>query len=91
MKKPIRLSELGRGRHWAEYVERTGEQIPIVDADGREVAWLIPATEALSEALLNELERTGLWSAENLEGPRNRIGDPRWRYHRARNAFLIGP
>lgn len=89
MTQRIKLSQLGRGRRWAEYVGRTGEQIPIVDDTGREVAWLIPATEELSKELLDELERTGLWSAKNLEAPRKRMGDPRWRYHRAKNVFVI--
>jgi hypothetical protein len=88
MPTPIRLAQLGRGRKWAEHVAETGKGIPIVDEEGREVAWLIPATEPVTEALLDELVQSGLWPRENLDYFQLRGGDVRFRYHRAQNAFV---
>jgi hypothetical protein len=53
--RTIRLSQLGRARRWAEDVAATGEPLAVVDDAGQELAWLIPATESLTEELLSEI------------------------------------
>lgn len=51
MEQQVRLDQLGRGRLWAERAA-DGESIAVVEADGRPVAYLVPATEPITEKLI---------------------------------------
>lgn len=85
----IRLSQLARARRRTELVSQTGEPVSIVDDEGREVAVVIPATEPVTEALLDELTRSGRWTEEAVEGVRWTVGRPRVAYSRSRNKFIV--
>jgi hypothetical protein len=85
---PIRLSQIGRCRKWAECVANTGDRVPIVDDGGREVAWIIPALGPVTEAPLDELVRGGLWRRETLDMPSLSTHDRRLQHHRGRNVFV---
>lgn len=91
MGDPIRLSQLGRARRRTELVSQTGEPVSIVDDGGREVAVIIPATVPVTEALLEDLVRSGRWTAEAVEGVRWMIGRPQAAYSPSRNRFIIQP
>jgi antitoxin (DNA-binding transcriptional repressor) of toxin-antitoxin stability system len=91
----IRVAALGRGRKWAESVAESGEAVEILDAAGTPIAYLIPATEPITEELLEQM--AGAYAARHGWKERERaawVREQRWmvgrgRYHRVRDVFLI--
>ncbi len=96
MRKPnqVTLAGLGRGRRWAERAA-AGEPIEILGDDDVPVAWLIPATEPITDELL-------AWYVRRYGGPtksarRKLMSSLRglqqggWRYHRAIDRFVFTP
>jgi hypothetical protein len=77
-----------------KYVAETGESLPIVDETGRELAWLIPATEPITGALLEELiarlpdEAAKVRFRAWTEGM---VGSSDWVYHRPTRMFRSRP
>ncbi len=87
----VRMDQLGRGRRWAERAVQ-GERIAVLDDEGREVAWIVPATEEITTGLIAEFlsrhpqlsdEVRQRWR-EELQG----LANAGWRYHRARDCFV---
>jgi hypothetical protein len=90
----IRLSQLGRGRRWAEHVAATGQPLAIRDDAGQVVVWLRPATEPVTEKLLDDLA-SRLPDESAREGFREwtagMAGSDAWVYHRASGTFRGRP
>ncbi len=90
----VRLAGLGRGRRWAELAEQ-GHTVTVLGDAGEPVAYIIPATEPITDAVIEEyIERRGsAWPktvrakvARELRAFRQGGG----RYHRARGEFVFG-
>lgn len=86
----VQLDQLGRGRRWAERAME-GEQIAMVDGDGDTVAWIVPATEPITEELIEWwVTRWPQLTDEQREQRRDELrGLARhgWRYMRAQDGF----
>jgi hypothetical protein len=77
-----------------EHVATTGKPIAVVDDAGQEVAWLIPATEPVTEAVLAEMEAR-LVDDEARETFRawteGLAGNPGFVFHRASGTIRSRP
>lgn len=87
----VKLEQLGRRRRWAERAAQ-GERIAVLDDDGREVAWIVPATEEITTELITELmgrhSHLSVEARQRLRKELQGLAEAGWRYHRARDCFV---
>lgn len=84
----IHPDRLGRGRQYADLAAE-GQMGSVVDEGGDPIAHIIPATEPITDALIDELKDTGAAKGDFLEFIRNVKDQPGFRYQRAGNAIIV--
>jgi hypothetical protein len=87
----VRLDQLGRSRPWAERAAH-GECIAVVNADGRPIAYLIPATEPITREFvtwyLDRWPQLDDASRRVMREHLRAMARAGCRYSRARDVFL---